>query len=111
MDAETRRLMKEVIEKLPEGKVRKLVDFTMAYRLQAHGHCIIYEERSKKTQTPIDAEIPRKEKYKMDIIYLAIHQFIPRPTITWIEEIESVREGREDLKNGTVVMHKDVEWE
>jgi len=111
MDAETRKHMKDAIENLPAGKVRKLVDFTMAYRLQTHGHCIIFEERLKKTKTPIDIEINQNEKYKMDIFYLAIHKFIPRAVITWIEEIESVREGREDLKNGAVVMHKDVEWE
>jgi hypothetical protein len=102
--------MKESIEKLPEGKVRKLMDYSMAYRLQTHGYCVVFEERFNKNQEVMSMMTDRKELYKAGIMYLAVHKFIPKPSISWIEEIESMREGRDDLKNGTVTKHMDVDW-
>jgi mRNA-degrading endonuclease RelE of RelBE toxin-antitoxin system len=110
MDAQTKMNIKEAIEKLPDGRMRKLMDYSTAYRLQAHGYCIIFEERFKKNQGPVALIIDRKELYNMGVLYVAIHKFIPRPTISWIEEIQSIREGRDDLKHGIVTMHKDVDW-
>jgi mRNA-degrading endonuclease RelE of RelBE toxin-antitoxin system len=111
MDAETKRQLKEAIENLPDGKLRKLMDYSTAFRLQVYGHCVVFEERLKKNQAPLALVLNRNDLYKSGALYLAIHKFISKPTMSWIEEIESVREGREDLKNGSVTMHEDVAWD
>jgi hypothetical protein len=110
MDAAIKAVMKEAIENLPNGKMRKLMDYSTAFRLQVHEQCIVFEERVKKNQAAMLLVINREELYSQGIIYILVHKFIPRPTMSWIEEIESVREGREEAKNGKITLHKNA-WD
>jgi hypothetical protein len=110
MTAELKATLKDAIEKLPVGRIRKLMDYSAAFRLQISGHCIIFEERPKKNQDAMTLLADRDKLYEMGVIYVAVHKVIPRPTISWIEEIEWVREGREDLKRKIFTKHSDMNW-
>ena len=53
--------IRDAIDKLPSGDVKKLTGYTNAYRLRVGGHRVLFDMEDKITITNI---LPRGEAYK-----------------------------------------------
>jgi mRNA-degrading endonuclease RelE of RelBE toxin-antitoxin system len=108
-DSGTKAWLKEYILQLPLGDIRKLADFSNAFRLRVADFCIVFEEKPDRKARHQVAVMNREQMLALDAIIFVVMKIIPRP-ITWMEEIEAVRVGRDELKKGEVKNIEDVVW-
>ena len=108
-EPDIRLKFKDTIEKLPEGDVRKITGYSTAYILRLSEYRVFYEERLKKEMESIAATLNREMLVKMDALCFTVSKFINRP-VTMMDEIEAVRTGRAQFKNGEVTRHEDISW-
>jgi mRNA-degrading endonuclease RelE of RelBE toxin-antitoxin system len=108
-DSDTKAWLKGYIVQLPLGDIRKLADFSTAYRLRIAEYCIVYEEKPDRKAGRIVGPMTREQMLAIDAITFVIMKIIPRP-ITWMEEIEAVRIGRDEHKRGEEKRLEDVVW-
>ncbi len=102
--------LKECIDKLPYGDIRKLADFTTAFRLRVADFCVVFEEKPNRKLGRHIISLNRDQLLMMNAITFVIMKIIPRP-ITWMEEIEAVRVGRDEYKKCDIKNIEDVVWQ
>ena len=130
-DKPTKKRLKESIEKIPLGDIKKLQGIEDGYRLRVGDLRVLFSMEDNIIY--IDNIIPRGQAYKryrryrmsremlknlielvpendIDVLYKVIIKFIPEVEPDQ-DEIEAIKEGRKDrMENGTI-SHDAINWD
>jgi len=89
--------IKEAIEKLPSGDIKKLQGCKNAYRLR------VGDYRIRDIIDTVDSN-------ELGVLYQVLIKFIPE-SAPLPDEIEAIRLGRDEIRRGETVSHDEIDWD